>query len=222
MSMPPTEPRETAESEASQPELSEPTPSEPTQSEQQSSIVVPRADRYAAAVLAGVHPTLLPPETLLGQCDLRTQKRSGPGGQHRNKTSSGAFLTHSATGIVGAATERRSQADNRTIALQRLRLKLAVERRTLSILDGPTPELDQQFRNELRRTKLRLADTNPNKAAALALLLNDLHACGGQPRRIIDSWKSSSTAILMLLKSHPAAFQMLQSIRQHHGLRPLS
>ncbi len=34
------------------------------------------------------HPATWTTEQLLEQCDLRTQRRSGPGGQHRNKTSS--------------------------------------------------------------------------------------------------------------------------------------
>lgn len=46
---------------------------------------------------------------------------SGPGGQHRNKTSTGVRLTHRASGAVGEATDSRSQSDNRTAAFQRLR-----------------------------------------------------------------------------------------------------
>ena len=84
---------------------------------------------------AAPHPATLPVESLLDQCELRTQRRSGPGGQHRNKTSSGAFLLHRPTGIVAEATERRSQAENRDVALARLRLRLAVEIRSPSILD---------------------------------------------------------------------------------------
>ena len=61
------------------------------------------------------HPALLDPDQLLESCDLRTQRRSGPGGQHRNKTSSGVFLHHAPTNTIAEATERRSQADNRRI-----------------------------------------------------------------------------------------------------------
>ncbi|MGO8971582.1 MAG: peptide chain release factor-like protein [Myxococcaceae bacterium] len=49
---------------------------------------------------------------------------SGPGGQHRNKTASAVRLLHPATGLSVTATERRSQAQNRAVALRRLRAAL--------------------------------------------------------------------------------------------------
>lgn len=51
-------------------------------------------------------------------------KGSGPGGQNRNKRMSGVRIKHLPTGIVVTATERRSQEQNRTAALERLKLKL--------------------------------------------------------------------------------------------------
>jgi hypothetical protein len=46
---------------------------------------------------------------------------SGPGGQHRNKTSTGIRLVHRASGAVGEATDDKSQHVNRAHAFQRLR-----------------------------------------------------------------------------------------------------
>lgn len=54
-------------------------------------------------------------------------RRSGPGGQHRNRRSTGIRLTHRPTGIVVMATERRSQAQNLEEA--RRRLEAILERR---------------------------------------------------------------------------------------------
>jgi ribosome-associated protein len=48
----------------------------------------------------------------------------GPGGQHRNKTASAVRLVHRATGLSVTATERRSQSQNRSVALERLRAAL--------------------------------------------------------------------------------------------------
>ena len=44
----------------------------------------------------------------------------GPGGQHRNKTESAVRLHHGPSGLVIAATERRSQWQNRAAAFERL------------------------------------------------------------------------------------------------------
>jgi hypothetical protein len=163
------------------------------------------------------HPALQSPEELLGECGLRTQRRSGPGGQHRNKTSSGVFLQHEPTGIVGEATERRSQADNRAVALQRLRFRLAVEVRTPSVLDGPVAADEMQLREASLGKPMKMNDGNEAKPAILALVLNDLHASGGQPSAVAPLWQSTTSSIVRLVKSHPAAFALLNTIRSHHG-----
>jgi ribosome-associated protein len=63
-------------------------------------------------------------EALLGACEVFTFVGGGPGGQHRNKTASAVRLVHPATGVIVTATERRSQARNRSTALERLRASL--------------------------------------------------------------------------------------------------
>jgi ribosome-associated protein len=60
-------------------------------------------------------------EALLRACEVEYFIASGPGGQHRNKTESGVRLTHPPTELSVAATERRSQSQNRGVALERLR-----------------------------------------------------------------------------------------------------
>ncbi len=175
----------------------------------------------AATTTDAPHPAVLESDKLLEQCALRTQRRSGPGGQHRNKTSSGVFLYHEPTQIVAEATERRSQADNRSIALQRLRFRLAVDIRTPSVLDAASSAEESQLRERYSGTPLRLADSNEAKPSLLALVINDLHAAGGQPSAVAPLWKTSTTAIVRLVKSHPPAFALLNAIREHHGRRPL-
>ncbi|MGQ0504943.1 MAG: peptide chain release factor-like protein [Myxococcaceae bacterium] len=60
-------------------------------------------------------------ETLLRECVEEFFIAGGPGGQHRNKTESGVRLSHAATELSVTATERRSQLQNRGVALERLR-----------------------------------------------------------------------------------------------------
>jgi ribosome-associated protein len=61
---------------------------------------------------------------LLVACEETFFIASGPGGQHRNKTESGVRLVHAPTGVTVTATERRSQAQNRGAALERMRERL--------------------------------------------------------------------------------------------------
>lgn len=60
-------------------------------------------------------------EALLKTCEVEYFIASGPGGQHRNTTASGVRLTHAPTELSVTATERRSQVQNKGVALERLR-----------------------------------------------------------------------------------------------------
>ena len=75
------------------------------------------SERRRAAQRAAV----LSDEALLAECEEEFFVAGGPGGQHRNKTASGVRLTHPRSEMSVTATERRSQAQNRATALERLR-----------------------------------------------------------------------------------------------------
>jgi ribosome-associated protein len=68
-------------------------------------------------------------ESLERDCDLEFFIAGGPGGQHRNKVETGVRLTHRPSGLVVAATERRSQSANRDAAYQRMAEKLEAMQR---------------------------------------------------------------------------------------------
>ena len=75
------------------------------------------------------HPAAWDAARLLAECECRRQRRSGPGGQHRNKVETAVVITHLPTALRGEASERRSQEQNRRKALFRLRVNLAVSLR---------------------------------------------------------------------------------------------
>ena len=77
---------------------------------------------------------------LLRDCDVETYRSSGPGGQKKNKTESSVRVRHRPSGIVRVATESRSQARNRLVALERVyrALVLRARRRTPRIPTRPT------------------------------------------------------------------------------------
>lgn len=49
---------------------------------------------------------------------------SGPGGQHRNKVSTGVRIVDKATGLASEATNSRSQEDNKREAFTKLAMKI--------------------------------------------------------------------------------------------------
>jgi protein subunit release factor B len=99
----------------------------------------------------------LPAEALAGECDEEFFVAGGPGGQHRNKTESGVRLVHRPTGVTVTATERRSQAQNRSAALARLRERLQalshVPRRRVAT--KPTRGAKERRLEQKRRTSER-------------------------------------------------------------------
>ena len=78
-----------------------------------------------------LHPAAREIETLLTDCDIRRSRRSGPGGQHRNKVETAITIVHRPSGVSADASERRSRAENRAQAVRRLRVNLALDVRTL-------------------------------------------------------------------------------------------
>jgi hypothetical protein len=82
---------------------------------------------------------LLPDAELARECELDRFRGSGPGGQKRNKTESAVRLRHLPTGLVGLATDSRSQSENRARALRRLRENAALELREPVVIDDYRP-----------------------------------------------------------------------------------
>jgi protein subunit release factor B len=70
---------------------------------------------------AALDALALDDEALLKACEVEFFIASGPGGQHRNTTASGVRMTHPPTGLSVTGTERRSQVQNKGVALERLR-----------------------------------------------------------------------------------------------------
>lgn len=165
--------------------------------------------------IASPHPSRLAADELLRQCELTLTRRGGPGGQHRNKTSTAVVLHHRPSCITAEASERRSQSDNRRVALQRLRLALAVHVRC--DFDATSGALRRQYGGG----QLRVSAANADYPAVISLLLDDLVSAGGQPQPVSERWDSSASQILRLLRSHPPALAALNRCRAENHLRPL-
>lgn len=64
------------------------------------------------------------PQVLKKQVVMETYRSRGPGGQRKNKVETAVRLKHLPSGVTVIATDHRSQAENRKLALERLRERL--------------------------------------------------------------------------------------------------
>ena len=84
------------------------------------------ASRESADTGSLRHPASLPPDELAAECDFVATRRSGRAGRTVTKSKRRLILTHRPTGTKAEASERRTQGENRRVALQRLRIELAL------------------------------------------------------------------------------------------------
>ena len=164
-----------------------------------------------------MHPAALDSAALLAECrEIRT-KRSGPGGQHRNKTETAVVLTHLPTGLTAEASERRSQSENRRMALWRLRLRLAIEHRVSPVSAGPSV----RWQSRSRGGRLAVSIEHDDYPPLIAEALDHLDAARGDVPRVADALSVTPTQFVKLFKKHPAAWIALARLRDHNGQSPL-
>ena len=164
------------------------------------------------------HPASLDIARLLAQCEIRRTRRSGPGGQHRNKVETAIVIVHTPTGIKGEASERRSQDLNRQQAIQRLRVNLALGVRC-SQRAGELPSTLWQSR--ARGGKISVSGEHEDYPALLAEALDMLAYCDERLPAAAERLEVSPSQLTKFLKQHPHALAQLNATRRERGLRPL-
>ena len=166
-----------------------------------------------------MHPATLPPEELLRQCAETRTRRGGPGGQHRNKVETAVVLLHSPTGISAEAAERRSQEENRRMALKRLRLRLALQwlPQTATGPHEPSP----LWLSRAKAGRLAIAPEHDDYPALVAEALQALEAGAFDVAAAAASLHVSTSQLLKLFRRVPAAWVQLNRLRLARGLPPL-
>lgn len=163
-----------------------------------------------------MHPAKLPPKELLAACAETRTRRSGPGGQHRNKVETAVILVHNPTGIAAEASERRSQAENRGVALRRLRFKLAIMHRTPAVA-GPSPT----WHSRTRGGHLAISVEHDDYPALLAEAFDQLHNAALEVPRTAAVLGVTPSQLLRLFRRNTAAWEAFNRLRTNRGLRPL-
>lgn len=165
-----------------------------------------------------LHPAALPVERLLADCDIRRTKRSGPGGQHRNKVETAVILRHRPTQISAEASERRSQAENRQEALFRLRLRLALDvRQAVGIPYCPSA----LWTSRCRDGKISINPRHEDFPALLAEALDIVVASEHDLKLAAASLACTPSQLTKLLQLEPRALLAVNQAREQLGLHRL-
>lgn len=172
----------------------------------------------AAEASGTVHPATLSEEDLLKECRLERGRTGGPGGQHRNKTSTHVTLSHLPTGIEAQAGEQRSSEANRKRALFRLRLTLATEHRAAVPAGDCRTDL---WRSRVRRGRIACNPGHADYPAMLAIALDVIESSGGDVRRAATRLDTTPSQLVKLIKDHPPALLTLNRLREQRGLGEL-
>jgi hypothetical protein len=176
------------------------------------------ADRCSPAFRQASHPAALPIQRLLKECTARRTRRSGPGGQHRNKVETAVIIEHQPTGISAEASERRSQEENRQVALFRLRLNLAVEVRH-PVGSPYTPS--ELWLGRCRGGRLAVNPRHDDFPALLAEALDVLAFCEDDIKAAAVVLRCTPSQLTKFVQLEPRAIAAVNRARERSGLHKL-
>ncbi len=126
------------------------------------------------------------------------------------------MLEHLPTGTRAQANERRSQAENRRVALRRLRIELALVIRTRQ---GSEPT--ELWQTRCRNGKIAV---NPDHDDLPALLAEALDVVSTSNFDLVEASKTlvcTPSQLLKLIKLEPRALAFINDQRTSLGLRPM-
>jgi hypothetical protein len=158
-------------------------------------------------------------ERVLSDCRWEAFRASGPGGQKRNKTSSAIRLVHVPTGVVAIANESRSQADNRTSALRRLRHRMTLKLRDeVDAAAFVAPEWFEALRPDGR---LVVSRRSGDYLPVMGLVLDVLAATGWSVSHAARLLGLTTAKLSRFLQGDDKLFAHVNEMRAGVKLKPL-
>ncbi|WP_339908001.1 peptide chain release factor-like protein [Symmachiella dynata] len=167
---------------------------------------------------SAIHPAALSVAELLPQCEVTRTRGSGPGGQHRNKVETAIILLHRPTGTHGEASERRSQAENQTVALFRLRVNLALAVRMKKNTDG---EVDPVWTSRIVGGRISINPAHEDFPTLLAEALDWIKNREFDLKAAAEKLGCTGSQLTKFLKREPRAWSGVNANRKLRGLHPL-
>ena len=161
------------------------------------------------------HPAALPVERLLADCEVDRTRRSGPGGQHRNKVETAIVLVHRPSGIRAEAGERRSQPQNHAVAVFRLRVKLAL---CVRLPLGDTWQPSPLWRSRCRNQRVAVNTDHADFPAILAEALDVVYFCELDLKQAASRLACTPTQLAKLMQQEPNCWQAFNAARTKQGL----
>jgi len=149
---------------------------------------------------------------LLAECEVHTFRARGPGGQKRNKTSSAVRLHHLPSGLIVKAAESRSQQQNKSRALRRLRIALA------ACFRCPLPEkVVWPPTVQIADGTLRLRPSNPAVPQVIGLILDALDRHEGRVGAAAAALGISTSSLVRFLSEHRTALAEARRLAEQAG-----
>ncbi len=164
-----------------------------------------------------MHPATLPIDDLLADCETTRTRRSGPGGQHRNKVETAVVLQHQPTGVSAEASERRSQGQNRAVAIFRLRVNLALEVRS----EPASQPVSPLWQSRCKGGRISISPQHDDFPAILAEALDAVHSHQFDVKAAATHLQCSTSQLAKLLKLEPRAWAAVNNSRRAAGLHAL-